>query len=52
MIDTIPKRLSVLRNYIYLHATTASTVAHERKVFILLDPSQPSIINALIMFYG
>lgn len=52
MIDYIPKRLTLIRDYVYCSTMTASTVAFDSKFFILLDPSQPSIINALILYYG
>lgn len=48
----IPKRLTGIRDYVYCLSTTASTVAFDSKFFILLDPSQPSIINAMILIYG
>lgn len=51
-MTSIPKRLAGIRNYIYYVTMTASTVAFDSKFFILLDPSQPSIINALILYYG
>jgi hypothetical protein len=52
MINMLPKRLTDIRNYFYAVSMTASTVAFDRRVFILLDPSQPSIINAMILLYG
>ena len=52
MIYILPKRLPVIYNYLYCASMKASTVAHERKVFILLDPAQPSFINAVLMLYG
>lgn len=48
----IPKRLTGIRDYVYCLSTTASTVAFDSKFFILLDPSQTSIINAMILIYG
>jgi hypothetical protein len=52
MINILPKRLAFIRNYIYNGAVIASTVAFDRRVFIFLDPSQPSVINTLILLYG
>ena len=52
MINILPKRLASIRNYLYNGAVIASTVAFDRRVFILLDPSQPSVINSLILLYG
>jgi hypothetical protein len=52
MISILPKRLAFIRNYFYIVATTASTVAFDRRVFIFLDPSQPPVINTLILIYG
>ncbi len=46
----IPKRLAGIRDYVYYLSTTASTVAFDSKFFILLDPSQPSIINAIMEY--
>ena len=52
MINILPKRLTDIRNYLYNGAVIANTVAFDRRVFILLDPAQPSIINAVILLYG
>jgi hypothetical protein len=52
MINYIPKRLTGVRDYVYCLTMSASTVAFNSKFFILLDPSQPSIINTLILIYG
>jgi hypothetical protein len=52
MNDCIPKRLTGIRDYVYCLTMSASTVAFDSKFFILLDPSQPSIINAVILYYG
>lgn len=48
----IPKRLALIRDYVYCFSASASTVAFDSKFFILLDPSQPSIINTIILIYG
>ena len=52
MINILPKRLTLIRDYVFYVATTASTVAFDRRVFILLDPAQPSIIYSIILLYG
>jgi hypothetical protein len=48
----IPKRLNGICNYLYCVAMTVGSLCCDRKVFILLDPSQPSIINAVLVIYG
>lgn len=52
MINILPKRLTGIRNYFYNGAVIASTVAFDRRVFILLDPAQPPVIYSLILLYG
>lgn len=52
MTDYIPKRLADIRDYVYCLTMSASTVAFDSKFLIFLDPSQPSIINAIILYYG
>ena len=52
MINYIPKRLTGIINYIYILSASASTVAFNRQVFILLERSRPPVINMLILLYG
>lgn len=52
MINILPKRLALIRDYVFCVATTASTVAFDRRVFIFLESAQTPVIYSLILLYG